>query len=66
MDDDTEKAHDAFCGITLRGEKLDSIVITSENRGSLETANDGREVIAIISSDAIVLKNGYEAKLVPA
>ena len=52
--------------MTLSNEKLDSIVITTKALGSLVTAEDGQEVIAIISDDEIVLKNGYEAKLVPA
>ncbi len=48
--------------------RLDSIVITitSETTGRLVTAEDNQEVIAIISDDDIVVKDGYEVKLVPA
>jgi hypothetical protein len=52
----------------LNNERLDSIVITSEskNTGSLVTADDEKEVIAIISDDNIIVKDGYVVKLVPA
>ncbi|WP_339063611.1 hypothetical protein [Tepidibacillus marianensis] len=44
------------------------IVITSTNEpGKLVTADEQKEVIAIISDDdEIIVKNGYEVKMIPA
>ena len=50
----------------LQGKRLDSIVITSDAPGRLVTADDNREVIAIISDDEIICKDGYHVKMVPA
>ena len=48
------------------GSILDSIVITSKSSGRIVTADDNQEVIAIISEDEIVIKEGFDVRLVPA
>ncbi|MEA5017053.1 MAG: hypothetical protein VB099_21100 [Candidatus Limiplasma sp.] len=49
----------------LNGERLDSIVITSKSDGRIVTAEDGQEVIAIISDGEIIVKHGFDVKVVP-
>lgn len=52
-----------ICG----NKKYDSIVITSSNtRGDIVTSNEHKEVIAVISDEEIIVKNGYEIKMIPA
>ena len=48
------------------GKSLDSIVITSKSSGRIVTVDDNREVIAIISEDEIIVKDGFDVKMVPA
>lgn len=50
----------------LNGERLDSIVVTADRTGRLVTADDNKEVIAVISEDGIICMNGYNVKMVPA
>lgn len=51
----------------IGGKDYDQIVITSATTGRLITADDGKEVIAIISDDEkIVVKDGFEVRLIPA
>lgn len=49
----------------LNGELLDMIVVTSDRTGGLVTADDNKEVVAIISEDGIICRNGYNVKMVP-
>lgn len=43
------------------------IIITKQSVGDLVTEDTNQEVIAIISDDEeIVVKNGYEVKMIPA
>lgn len=51
----------------LSNEKLDSIVVTiKDTEGILVTAEDKEEVIAVIADDKIIVKDGYEIKLISA
>lgn len=44
-----------------------AIIITKQSVGDLVTKDTNQEVIAIISDDEkIVVKNGYEVKMIPA
>lgn len=52
--------------MNFNNNELDSIVITTKSTGRIVTADDDHEVIAIISEDNIIVKDGYEVKLVPA
>ncbi len=45
----------------------EQIIVTKNTTGRLVTANDCKEVIAVISDDdEVIIKNGYEVKLVAA
>lgn len=51
----------------IGGKDYEQIVITSGNPGRLVTADDGKEVIAVISDDEeIIVKDGFDVKLIPA
>lgn len=51
----------------IGGKEYEQIVITADKPGRLVTADDNKEVIAIISDDELnIVKNGYEIKLTPA
>ena len=52
----------------IDGKEYTQIVVTTDKTaGELVTADDRKEVIAIISDDArIVVKKGYEVKAIPA
>lgn len=52
----------------IDGKQYEQIVITKANvdpEARLVTADDRKEVLAIISDDEIIEKDGYEVKLVP-
>lgn len=49
----------------IAGKKYEQIVVTRNQPGRLVTADEGKEVIAIISDEEVVIvKNGYKVKLV--
>ena len=51
----------------IAGQKYEQIVVTRNQTGELVTADEGKEVIAIISDDeAVIVKNGYDVKMVAA
>mgnify|MGYP000023241550 CR=1 FL=1 len=51
----------------IGGKEYEQIVITTEKTGRLVTADDNKEVIAIISDDEqVIVKNGYNVKMVAA
>ncbi len=51
----------------IGGKDYEQIVITADNPGRLVTADDEKEVIAIISDDdKIVVKDGFNVRLIPA
>ncbi|MTI61982.1 MAG: hypothetical protein FH762_18725 [Firmicutes bacterium] len=55
--------------IEIDGKHYEQIIITKADvdpAARLVTADDKKEVLAIISDDEIVEKDGYEVKLVPA
>lgn len=53
----------------INGNQYEQIVISKADddpEARLVTADDKKEVLAIISDDEIIAKDGYEVKLVPA
>lgn len=55
--------------IKIAGKQYEQIVITkadTDPEARLVTADDKKEVLAIISDDEVIEKDGYEVKMVPA
>ncbi len=55
--------------LEIDGKQYEQIIITkneTDPEARLVTADEEKEVLAVISDDEVIEKDGYEVKLVPA